>query len=308
LSSDPTLTNVTFSSNGAYNDGGGIYNRGGIPSLTNVTFSANWAVNGGGMYNNALNDPDNYPQLRNVTFGYNMATNQGSGMYNGGEFIQKSKPICTNVIIAYSYGGRDCFGTLHTGSYYNLIQNEANSCGLADGAQGNIIGQDPLLGPLVNNGGFTLTHALLTDSPAIDTGSPYDYPATDQRDAARPQGARCDIGAYEFEVAPGSFNKTSPLNGTTGQSPGPTLSWGASSGATSYDYCVTTTSGSCGLWQSAGMSTQVTLSGLAGNSTYYWHVRANNGVGTTYSNGLWWSFTTNCMAGILPSLMLLLGE
>ena len=62
-----------------------------------------------------------------------------------------------------------------------------------------------MLGPLQNNGGTTETHALLLGSPAIDhipvadctdlDGVPI---TTDQRGVARPQGAGCDIGAYEL--------------------------------------------------------------------------------------------------------------
>jgi hypothetical protein len=58
---------------------------------------------------------------------------------------------------------------------------------------------NPLLGPLQNNGGPTQTHALLAGSPAIDavtSGCPP--PPTDQRGVLRPQGAACDIGAYEL--------------------------------------------------------------------------------------------------------------
>ena len=53
---------------------------------------------------------------------------------------------------------------------------------------------------LANNGGPTLTHALVPGSPALDavaTGCPP--PTTDQRGVARPQGARCDIGAVEAQ-------------------------------------------------------------------------------------------------------------
>jgi hypothetical protein len=39
--------------------------------------------------------------------------------------------------------------------------------------------------------------ALLPGSPAIDAGDNTHCPATDQRDIARPQGAKCDIGAFE---------------------------------------------------------------------------------------------------------------
>jgi TolB protein len=57
------------------------------------------------------------------------------------------------------------------------------------------------LAPLADNGGPTLTHALNEKSPAIDAGSCTNSSGititVDQRDAARPQGNSCDIGAYE---------------------------------------------------------------------------------------------------------------
>ena len=59
---------------------------------------------------------------------------------------------------------------------------------------------DPLLGPLQDNGGPTFTHALLPGSPAIDHIPAENCEVTtDQRGVARPQGAACDIGAYELE-------------------------------------------------------------------------------------------------------------
>ena len=71
---------------------------------------------------------------------------------------------------------------------------------------------DPLLGPLQNNGGATLTHALLASSPAIDAGDNTlggckdnlgATLTTDQRGAMRPVDGgialRCDIGAYEVQ-------------------------------------------------------------------------------------------------------------
>jgi hypothetical protein len=61
-----------------------------------------------------------------------------------------------------------------------------------------ILTTDPLLGPLVNNGGFTQTMALSAGSSAIDTGNDATCASTDQRGVARPQGAHCDMGAYEW--------------------------------------------------------------------------------------------------------------
>ena len=43
------------------------------------------------------------------------------------------------------------------------------------------VGVDPLLMPLADNGGNTLTHALEKGSPAIDAANASVAPATDQR-------------------------------------------------------------------------------------------------------------------------------
>lgn len=62
----------------------------------------------------------------------------------------------------------------------------------------------PLLGPLSDNGGPTQTQPLLPGSPAIDAGgtSANGCPITDQRGVSRPQGAACDIGAFESYSPP----------------------------------------------------------------------------------------------------------
>jgi hypothetical protein len=61
----------------------------------------------------------------------------------------------------------------------------------------DLLDTDPLLAPLADYGGPTLTHALLPGSPAIDSGAAVPGLATDQRGVARPQGAAPDIGAFE---------------------------------------------------------------------------------------------------------------
>jgi hypothetical protein len=54
------------------------------------------------------------------------------------------------------------------------------------------------LSALQPNGGATPTHDLLAGSPARDAGNPGGCAVTtDQRGVARPQGARCDLGAVE---------------------------------------------------------------------------------------------------------------
>jgi len=55
-----------------------------------------------------------------------------------------------------------------------------------------------ILAPLADNGDPTLTHALVPGSPAIDAApNDAECPSEDQRGVSRPQGAQCDIGAFE---------------------------------------------------------------------------------------------------------------
>jgi len=96
-------------------------------------------------------------------------------------------------------------------------------------------------------------------------------------------------------AAPGAFNKTSPTSAQTGVSVAPTLSWGASTGATSYEYCVDLIVNSLcdGTWTSTGTLRTAALSGLVNSTAYEWQVRARNSGGVTSANvGVSWRFTT----------------
>ena len=76
----------------------------------------------------------------------------------------------------------------------------------SSGVNGNIVGVNPMLGPLQNNGGPTQTIAPLAGSPAIDAGSNADAPGpTDQRGTGFPRIVhnRIDIGAYESQSTTG---------------------------------------------------------------------------------------------------------
>ncbi|MDB6030970.1 MAG: hypothetical protein JWM16_1308, partial [Verrucomicrobiales bacterium] len=85
-----------------------------------------------------------------------------------------------------------CFGVLTDGGY-NLSSD--SSCNFTNTGSLNDI--DPLLGPLQDNGGATLTTALTDCSPALDAGSPTLFPPIDQRGVTRPIASRSDIGACE---------------------------------------------------------------------------------------------------------------
>ena len=101
---------------------------------------------------------------------------------------------------------------------------------------------------------------------------------------------------WTFHTAPASFSKTSPAAGTTGQATSFNLTWGTSTGATSYEYCYDsisdTTCNGTGTWTSIGVN-GVSISGLTVGTIYYWQVRAVYQSGYTYANGgTWWSFAT----------------
>ncbi len=90
--------------------------------------------------------------------------------------------------------------------FYSMGYNieDGVSCGLT--ASGDHPGVNPQLGPLADNGGGTLTMALLPGSPAIDAGNSALCPNDDQRaQMGRADGNldgvfQCDIGAYELFV------------------------------------------------------------------------------------------------------------
>ena len=67
-------------------------------------------------------------------------------------------------------------------------------------------GLNPMVGPLSDNGGTTLTVPLLSNSPALDTMTGPNCPDRDQRGVLRPVGAACDIGAYEGVPVPNNPN------------------------------------------------------------------------------------------------------
>ncbi len=212
------LSHSTVSSNSALNgEGGGIYNHNASSfTMTHSTLSGNTAVRGAGIYNISTF------ALSNSTISGNMATGNGGGVYNRGSltitnstisnniatnghglfnktanFVDTSQIFVTNTILANSgncYSDGVDLDIFSVG--FNLIND--NSCQFTGpGDQNNT---DPQIGPLVDNGGVTWTHALLPGSVAIDTGNcSGGIITTDQRDVIRPQGNACDIGAFERE-------------------------------------------------------------------------------------------------------------
>ncbi len=187
------ITNSTISGNvvtNANGSGGGIETQG-ITNIANSTLSGNTAPSTGG----ALAVHGGTTTVTNVTIAGNGNAPQISVFGAGVTAAIES------TIVADPKGGANCSafsgGTIAS-SGHNL--DSAGSCGFS--AAGDLANGNPLLGPLVANGGATLTHALLAGSPAIDAGSNPLALATDQRGAGflRVQGAAADIGAYEVNA------------------------------------------------------------------------------------------------------------
>lgn len=184
IDADLTLDQSTISNNTVINSGGGLHNLGTI-TMTNSTVSGNHANGGGGLYNLEIS------LIQFSTFSENGAI-QGGNLYGASETIS----LTHNLIVNFD-GGANCFfgGSNIVSLGYNL--DDDGSCNLSEtGDQSDVA--DELIGPLANNGGPTLTHALLPGSPAIDAGSEIDCVDEDQRGNGRPFGSSCDIGAFEF--------------------------------------------------------------------------------------------------------------
>lgn len=171
--------------------GAGISSQGTL-SLVNSTISGNTDNSGG--YGQALSVEAGIASLINVTIAGN---NQGGGY----QFWMGTGTTTTMLatIIANPLSGANCQiagGTLLS-SGYNL--DSGATCGFS--GTGTLNNTNPNLGALANNGGPTLTHALVSPSPAIDAGTSIGTPTDDQRGVARPQGAAPDIGAFEYVAA-----------------------------------------------------------------------------------------------------------
>jgi hypothetical protein len=197
-----TLTACTLSGNSVTTGagGGGIFNQG-ITTLTDCTLSGNSVVgefsDGGGILN-----------WGTVTLtGCTLSGNSADGAFaESGGVLNEFTATLNNTIVANSPAGRDVVNKGTLSGSHSLI--EAPVTGPGTNLLTETMTGDPLLGPLQDNGGPTLTHALLRGSPALNAGSntlAVDANGTpliiDQRGApfVRIAGGSVDLGAYEAQ-------------------------------------------------------------------------------------------------------------
>jgi hypothetical protein len=231
VGSSATLTNDTLSGNIAAQNGGGIAQstnlpvastRGGALSALAAqvkparaqrqTSSSQQTAAASGVREAVGSEagPDDI-SLGWVTLAGNSAQT-GGGVSNaaGLAFTARDTIVAGNT----GAGGANCSGSATSGGY-NL--ESGSDCGF--NATGDRSSSDPKLGGLANNGGLTETMALQTGSAAIDAADPdCPPPASDQRGVKRPQGADCDIGAFEsttpIPAAPSTGRSVAQRDGT----------------------------------------------------------------------------------------------
>ena len=221
-----TLTDCTVSGNtvsAASGRGGGLYNAGVSQYQVNTsTITGNSAAEGGAVYNAETGSLD----FDSSTISGNTASGSGGGLHNastgtitihdstvarntasvgGGGLYNASTGLVQlgNTILGENTApdGPDGLGSL-VSLGYNLIGDDTD-CDYTL-SLGDLINKEPLLEDLGDYTGPTLTHTLMTGSPAVDTGDDANCPALDQRGQTRPLDGngdgtvRCDMGAVEL--------------------------------------------------------------------------------------------------------------
>ena len=189
------LRNSTLSGNDAV-EGAGISVRLGRLQILTSTISGNsGAVAAGGVY--VL---DGSVKIRNSTIvGNSTPYSDGTGgIYktNGARVTLSASIIANNTAPSAHPDCSSADSPEVRSRDYNLVENATGCFGSNGPGDHDVLGMDPVLGPLADNGGPTQTHAVLGGSPALNavlSGRGCNNP--DQRGV--PRTAPCDIGAYE---------------------------------------------------------------------------------------------------------------
>jgi beta-glucanase (GH16 family) len=191
---DVFVERSTISGNIAQDVGGGFRGLGDLVML-NSTVSGNTSVawhGGGGFFTDGVTD------VVNSTIVGNVAPAGTAGGLFVGTFSDAAATLNVTNSIVGNNANFACFlapfgaGAVAVNSGGNNVFTDATCNPVAS----DQVVADLLIGPLQDNGGPTLTHALQPGSPAIDLANPAVCPPTDQRGVAR--DAACDAGSFEF--------------------------------------------------------------------------------------------------------------
>jgi hypothetical protein len=209
-----TLSSSTVAGNRLRDSGQGtVIGNVGSLSMTGVTFSDNTCSCNGTIQNEGTMTATNSTVSGNVPGGFynigtltltntTMAANDGHAIaIDKGGLLEIRSSIVDGLCATYGLAGIASFG--------GNIESPGDTCRFhrQAGDRVNVTEEQLNLGSLQDNGGPTMTHALLPGSIAIDTtgcgcsGEMCEpLVVTDQRGVTRPQGLNCDVGAFELEI------------------------------------------------------------------------------------------------------------
>jgi len=213
--SPTTYDECLFESNSTTTDiGGGYFSTGGcITNISNSLFLSNKSTRGGAAYM-----ASGETTFTNCTFYKNHAEGAPATIINNGKIRVINCTFAANdgdwggTVYAQTNSTAKIVNSIfknNTGTYLKQISSDdsstfiASNCSIEGGLDGeNIQSANPFLKDLKNNGGFTKTIALRSDSPARasgKTGIALDdciIPISDARGKSR--ASPCTLGAYEI--------------------------------------------------------------------------------------------------------------
>jgi hypothetical protein len=227
-----TISNNSATSAGTHNFGGGLFTRGNAHVVTS-TISGNRSANDAAWAALYVYGNSRTATIVNSTISGNIASNRVSGIYTTIPLTLSNSTIAFNEEGDLGSGSLVLLGALYSHGAALTLQSSiiADNISYTTGfpldltgfagatvagannlitstsgltAPSDTVTDCPRLGPLSDNGGPTLTHALLRDGPAIGAGNNTAGLSNDQRGAGFPRtsGFNPDIGAYEWQGTP----------------------------------------------------------------------------------------------------------
>ena len=259
-------------------------------TLTNLTIAGNTAralgaggqAEGGGLKASANKGP---LTIASSTIDANTA--EGAGKAAGGDLAAGGGVQVRETIVSAGIGKatqENCFATEPLVSLGDNLDSR-DEC--AFHAAGDKVNADPQLSPLRSNGGPLQTQAIGEASPARDGGAAAGCPGSDERGVQRPQGAACDIGAFEFAPPAAVTAAASGLGATSATLNGVASNPGVIGGTVFFEYGTSIAYGShaeagpLGAGAS-GAAVSTALSGLTTGAVYHFRVVARTPEGTAF--------------------------
>jgi len=185
---DVNILRSTISGNEAELAGGMRVDTLGVSTITDSTLSGNYAS----QYVGAASFSHSPVRLTNSTVTRNSAYAYTAGIYSDQAITVQSSILADNRAVG-AYIAYDLAAPSITGGASLIMSADVST-------PADTITQCPRLAALKDNGGPTLTHAILPGSPGIDVGDDSGL-TVDQRGGGylRVMGANADIGAFEWQ-------------------------------------------------------------------------------------------------------------